>query len=173
MNYADIKRVDVANGPGVRVSLFVSGCTHHCKGCFNKEAWNFDFGTPFTENTIETIIKYLEPEYISGLTVLGGEPLDSANQAEVLKLLRIVKKRYPEKSIWCFTGYDFEEDIIGYMLKKYNETRELLSYIDVIVDGKFMEELKNVNLRFKGSSNQKTIMVQESLRENKTVLYEL
>lgn len=172
MNYAEIKKCDVANGPGVRVSLFASGCTHHCKGCFNPETWDFGYGKPFTEATEDEIIKYMEPEYIKGLTLLGGEPLEHCNQQGLLPLLRKVKDIYPDKDIWCFTGYDFEKDIKGYMLNKWEETKEILSYIDVLVDGEFMEDKKDLTLVFKGSSNQRTILVKESLEKGKIVYWE-
>ena len=172
MNYADIKQYDVANGPGVRVSLFVSGCTHHCKNCFNQVTWDFNYGKPFTEDTIHTIIEYLKPSYVAGLTLLGGEPLERTNQEGLLPLLRQIREVYPEKNIWCFTGYDFENDVIGRMMKAWPVTEELISYIDVLVDGEFIEELKNLTLRFKGSSNQRTIDVKASLKQGKTVLME-
>lgn len=172
MNYADIKRIDVANGPGIRVSLFVSGCNHHCKGCFNEVTWDFNYGNPFTEDTIKEIIGYLSPSYIKGLTILGGEPLEPSNQAGILPLLREVRKAYPNKSIWCFTGFDFEKDVLGKMYDSIPETKEILSLIDVLVDGKFEEDKKNLNLRFKGSSNQKTILVKESLESNTTILWD-
>lgn len=171
MNYADIKRCDVANGPGIRVSLFVSGCTHHCKECFNPETWDFNYGSPFTENEIEQIIEYMSPDYIKGITILGGEPFEHPNQQGLLPLLRRIRKVYPEKNIWCFSGYDFEKDILGRMLKEWEETEELLSYIDVLVDGEFMVDKKDLTLVFKGSSNQRTILVQESLKNNEIVLW--
>lgn len=172
MNYADIKQFDVANGPGIRISLFVSGCTHHCKGCFNEVAWDFNYGTLFTKDTIEQILEYLQPKYIAGLTILGGEPFEPQNQKEVLSLVKEVRKRYPEKSIWCYSGYDFEKDILGVMSKTYPETLELIKNLDVLVDGKFMLEKKDLGLRFRGSSNQRIIKVPESLKENKVVLWE-
>ncbi|MCX4326346.1 MAG: anaerobic ribonucleoside-triphosphate reductase activating protein [Lachnospiraceae bacterium] len=172
MNYAEIKKCDVANGPGVRVSLFVSGCTHHCKECFNPETWDFNYGMPFTASTEEEIIKYMEPEYIKGLTLLGGEPLEHCNQQGLLPMLRKVKQIYPEKDIWCFTGYDFEKDITGRMLGEWEETKEMLSYIDIMVDGEFMADKKDLNLVFKGSSNQRTIKVQESMACGETVYWE-
>lgn len=172
MNYAEIKKCDVANGPGVRVSLFVSGCTHHCKECFNPETWDFNYGREFTDNTEEEIIKYMEPEYIKGLTLLGGEPLEHCNQQGLLPLLRKVKRIYPEKNIWCFTGYDFEKDVTGHMLGEWEETKEMLSYIDVMVDGEFIADKKDLNLVFKGSSNQRTIMVQESMKCGEIVYWE-
>ena len=173
MNYADIKQYDVANGPGVRVSIFVSGCTHYCKGCFNKETWDFNFGQPFTEETIRTILKYMEPSYVKGLTVLGGEPMEPQNQPAVAELLKRVKEAYPEKSVWLFSGYDFEKDILDRMLEELPSTGEILSCLEVLVDGEFVEELKNLSLRFKGSSNQRTILVQESLKSGRVVLYAL
>lgn len=170
MNYADIKQYDVANGPGIRISLFVSGCTHHCKECFNPETWDFNYGKPFTEETIDTIIEYMSPDFIKGLTLLGGDPLEMPNQAPLIPLLKRVKEIYPDKDIWCFTGYDFEKDIVGNMYDNWPDTKELLSYIDVIVDGEFMLEQKDMNLHFKGSANQKTIKVRESLETGKTQL---
>ena len=172
MNYAGIKKLDVANGPGLRVTLFVSGCTHHCKGCFNKETWDFNYGEPFTEETEEEIMKELRRPQIAGLTLLGGEPFEQVNQKGLLPLVRKAKKEFPEKPLWCFTGYDFEKDILGRMITEWEETRELLSYIDILVDGKFVEELKDLNLRFKGSSNQRTILVKESLAAGKVILWE-
>ncbi len=169
MNYADMKNCDVANGPGVRVSLFVSGCTHHCKECFNPETWDFNFGEPFTKETEDKLIEWLKPDYIKGLTVLGGEPLEHVNQKAVLPLLRRVRETYPDKSIWCFTGYDFEKDILGRMVKEWDETEELISYIDVLVDGEFKIELKDLGLKFRGSSNQRIIKVQESLEKGEIV----
>ena len=173
MNYADIKQYDVANGPGVRVSVFVSGCTHYCKGCFNKEAWDFNYGTPFTEETIATVLEYMKPSYVKGLTVLGGEPMEPQNQPAVLALLKRVREVYPEKSVWMFSGYDFEKDMLGSMWDSIPETKEILSCLEVLVDGEFVEELKNLSLRFKGSSNQRTILVQESLAAGEVVLYDL
>ena len=172
MNYADIKQYDIANGPGVRISLFVSGCTHRCPNCFNEVAWDFNYGKPFTEETIETILEYLEPSYIWGLTLLGGEPMEHSNQKGLLPLLRRVKERYPDKTIWCFSGYLFDKDIVGRMVKEWPETEELLSYIDVMVDGEYVEAEKDLSKRFKGSANQRTIDVPTSLRENRVVLVE-
>ncbi len=173
MNYADIKQYDIANGPGVRVSLFVSGCTHRCRNCFNKEAWDFSYGEPFTEETEERLFSYLAKPYVKGLTLLGGEPFEKENQKALLPFLRKVKERFQEKDIWAFSGYDFEKDITGYMLREWEPTRELLSMIDVLVDGEFIEEQKSLNLRFKGSANQRTILVQESLATGEIVLYDL
>ncbi len=170
MNYAEIKYNDIANGPGVRTSLFVSGCTHHCPGCFNEIAWDFNYGKEFTQDTINDILKSLAPDYIAGLTLLGGEPFEYANQQGLLPLLRQVRQNFPDKNIWCFTGYLFDKDILEKMCPKWEITGELLSYIDVLVDGRFVESLKNLNLKFKGSENQRTILVPESLKSNKIVL---
>lgn len=172
MNYADIKRYDVANGPGVRVSVFVSGCTHRCPGCFNEEAWNFNFGKPFTQETIDYIIDLLKPDFYKGITFLGGEPLEHVNQQGLLPLARKIREVYPEKSIWCFTGYDFEKDVLGRMINEWPETKELLSYIDVLVDGEFIEAQKDLSLVFKGSANQRHILVQESMKSGSLVLWE-
>ena len=138
MNYADIKQYDISNGPGVRISLFVSGCTHRCKNCFNEEAWDFNYGKPFTGENIDQILEYLAPDYIWGLTLLGGEPFERSNQQGLLPLLRKVRERYPNKTIWCFSGYLFDRDIMGRMAGDWPETKELLSYIDVLVDGEFV-----------------------------------
>lgn len=171
MNYAEIKYNDVANGPGVRTTLFVSGCTHKCKGCFNQIAWDFNYGKEFTEKTINDIIESLKPDYITGLTLLGGEPFEHSNQKGLLPLLRKVKELFPSKTIWCFSGYLFDREILDDMCNKWSETKEMLSYIDVLVDGRFIEEQKNLMLQFKGSENQRTIMVQESLRKGEVVLW--
>ena len=172
MNYADIKRYDVANGPGVRVSVFVSGCTHRCPGCFNEEAWDFNFGKPFTQETIDYIIDLLKPDFYKGITFLGGEPLEHVNQQGLLPLARKIREVYPEKSIWCFTGYDFEKDVLGRMINEWPETKELLSYIDVLVDGEFIEAQKDLSLVFKGSANQRHILVQESMKSGSLVIWE-
>ena len=172
MNYADIKRYDVANGPGVRVSVFVSGCTHRCPGCFNEEAWDFNSGKPFTQETIDYIIDLLKPDFYKGITFLGGEPLEHVNQQGLLPLARKIREVYPEKSIWCFTGYDFEKDVLGRMINEWPETKELLSYIDVLVDGEFIEAQKDLSLVFKGSANQRHILVQESMKSGSLVLWE-
>lgn len=169
MNYATIKNCDIANGPGVRVSLFVSGCTHRCPGCFNEVAWDFDYGEPFTQNTIDYIVSLLKPDYIQGLTLLGGEPFEPENQGAVVELLRQVKAAYPEKSIWAFSGYLFEKDILSGRLR---DTREYLSYLDVLVDGPFIQEKKDLSLRFRGSRNQRLIDVPASLQKGETVLWQ-
>jgi anaerobic ribonucleoside-triphosphate reductase activating protein len=169
MNYADIKQYDVANGEGIRVSLFVSGCTHHCKECFNKEAWDFDYGKPFTKKEITCIIEYLRPTYVAGLSLLGGEPMEMSNQEALLPLLRQVHETYPEKNIWCYSGYLFDRDIVGRMCKESEITRELLSYIDILVDGEFIQEKKNLKVNFRGSDNQRIIDVKKSLAQGEVV----
>lgn len=173
MHYATIKECDIANGPGVRVSVFVSGCNHHCKGCFNEIAWNFEYGNEFTEETINKILKDLDKDYIEGLSLLGGEPLEHANQRGLLPLVKKVKERFPEKNIWCYTGFDYEKDVMGNMYKNWDETKELINNIDVIVDGKFEQELKNPSLKFRGSSNQRVIDVPKSIKEDKVIWADL
>ena len=172
MNYAVIKNCDIANGPGVRVSLFVSGCTHHCKGCFNEVAWDFEYGTPFTQETIDKILCMLKPSYIRGLTLLGGEPFEPQNQEPIVELLRQIKKTMPEKSIWAFSGYLFDRDILSGRLGDWKVTQEYLSYLDVLVDGPFVEEKKNLSLRFRGSENQRLIDVPASLAAHEIVLWQ-
>lgn len=172
MNYATIKNCDIANGPGVRVSLFVSGCTHRCPGCFNEEAWDFNYGNPFTQETIDKILAMLKPSHVKGLTLLGGEPFEPQNQPEVVNLLRQVKAAYPEKSIWAFSGYLFDKDILAGRLGPWEITKEFLSYLDVLVDGPFVMSKKDLTLRFRGSSNQRLIDVPASLREEQIVLWE-
>ena len=172
MNYATIKNCDIANGPGVRVSLFVSGCTHRCEGCFNQEAWDFHFGKPFTQETIDRILAMLAPGYIRGLTLLGGEPFEPENQGPIVELLRQVKATYPEKSVWAFSGYLFDRDILPGKLGDPAITREYLGYLDVLVDGPFVEAKKDLALRFRGSSNQRLIDVPKTLKEGKIVLWE-
>ena len=157
MNYGNIKECDIADGPGVRVSLFVSGCRHHCKGCFNKETWDFGYGKPYTKETEDEIIRLLAPSYIQGLTLLGGEPFEPENQKELAGLLKRVRETYPDKDIWCYTGYLYDVDL-SKGGKVYTEvTEEMLSYIDVLVDGEFIEEEKDVTLVFRGSRNQRII----------------
>ena len=172
MNYAEIKNCDIANGPGVRISLFVSGCTHHCPGCFNQVAWDFDYGQPFTQQTIDQILEMLKPGYIKGWTLLGGEPFEPENQGAIVELLRQIKEKYPEKSIWAFSGYLFDRDILSGRLGNWEITKEYLSYLDVLVDGPFVEAKKNLSLRFRGSENQRIIDVPASLAANRIVLWQ-
>ena len=172
MYYGEIKKCDIANGEGVRVSLFVSGCTHHCPGCFNADTWNFKYGSEYTDQTEKEILEALSPSYINGLTLLGGEPFEPENQPGLLELSRRIKAAYPEKSIWSFTGYLFDRDILAKRLGPWEVTQELLSYLDVLVDGPFVASLKNLNLRFRGSSNQRLIDVPASLKTGAVVLWD-
>lgn len=172
MNYADLKKTDIANGPGVRVSLFVSGCRHHCKNCFNQEAWDFNCGSPFTEDTIAEILFALAPDYVAGLSLLGGEPFEPENQEGLLKLVRQVRQHFPQKTIWCYTGFTLETDLLTGRTGNPDTVLELLSLLDVLVDGKFVEALKDPGLLFRGSSNQNIIDVPKSLAAGHTVLLE-
>ncbi|MEA4932994.1 MAG: anaerobic ribonucleoside-triphosphate reductase activating protein [Lawsonibacter sp.] len=169
MNYADIRPIDVANGPGVRVSLFVSGCSHHCEGCFNPETWAFDYGRPFGEEQEENILVLLNRSYIHGLSLLGGEPFEPQNQEPVLRLARRVREKFPNKDIWCYSGYQFEELLAGTV---GSHSRVLLQELDVLVDGPFILEQKSLSLRFRGSGNQRLIDVPASLHEGNVVLWD-
>ena len=169
MNYGEIKKTDIANGLGVRVSLFVSGCTHHCKGCFNPQTWDFNYGKPFDEDTVGKIIDYLSPSYITGLTVLGGEPMEKENQRELYPFIKKVKETFPQKDIWIYSGYVFEDEILSGRAH-CEVTDSLLSYTDVLVDGRFEEDKKNITLKFRGSENQRIIDVKKSLKTGKTVI---
>lgn len=171
MNYATIKNCDIANGPGVRVSLFVSGCTHRCKGCFNEIAWDFAYGEPFTQQTVDTILSMLAPDYVKGITLLGGEPFEPENQPALVDLLRQIKEKYPQKSIWAFSGYLFDRDILAGKLGPWEITEEFIGYLDVLVDGPFILEKKDLSLRFRGSSNQRIIDVPASLKKGEIVLW--
>ena len=171
LNYSNIKTYDIANGPGIRLSLFVSGCTHHCKGCFNQMTWDFDYGQPFTEETIDYIMKQMAQDCYQGITLLGGEPMEPVNQKGLLPLVKRFKETYPEKDLWCYTGYLYDEDLLGHFCKVMPETEELLKRIDVLVDGEFILAKKDITLLFKGSSNQRTIDVQRSRKEGKIVLW--
>ena len=157
MNYGSIKPYDIANGPGVRVSLFVSGCRHHCKGCFNPETWDFHYGKPFDNAAEKEILDALSPDYISGFSLLGGEPFEPENQAVLAPLLLKIRKRYPQKDIWCYSGYLYDKDMIpgGRIYTEFTE--DMLSCIDVLVDGEFIEAEKDISLPFRGSRNQRIL----------------
>lgn len=159
MYYGDVRSCDIANGPGVRVSLFVSGCRHHCKGCFNEETWDFTYGKEFTETVKKEIFSYLQKDYIQGFTLLGGEPFEPENQKEMVKLLREMKRRFPNKDIWCYTGYLYPVDLKKGGRVYTEDTEEMLSCIDVLVDGPFVEEEKDLSLVFRGSRNQRVIQL--------------
>ena len=157
MYYGEIKKCDIANGPGVRVSLFVSGCRNHCPGCFNKETWDFCYGKPFTPETKEHIIELLKPDYIEGFSLLGGEPFEPENQKELVLLLKEIKEICPDKNIWSYTGYTYEKDLMQGGKVHTSFTEEMLSYIDILVDGRFIEAQKDITLKFRGSANQRIL----------------
>ena len=170
MNYGNIKYFDIADGPGVRTTIFVSGCTHHCPGCFQPETWDFAFGEEYTQEVEDKIIESLAPDYVDGLTLLGGEPMEKANQRALLSLVKRVKALYPHKDIWCYTGYTLETDLLQESRARCEVTDEFLSFIDVLVDGEFMEALRDLTLLFRGSRNQRLIDFKETLKKGETVL---
>lgn len=197
MNYGEIKKYDIANGEGVRVSLFVSGCTHRCRGCFNPETWDFGYGKPFTEETKRELLASLSPEYIAGLTLLGGEPFEVENQRALVPFLRGMKELYPDKDVWCYTGYTLETDLLGAGSEQWEKVRhksadcgdancwqaqrmyprcectdEMLSLIDVLVDGRFVEAKKDISLVFRGSSNQRLIDLPKTWEAGEICLWE-
>lgn len=171
MNYAEIKKTDIANGEGVRVSLFVSGCRRHCKNCFNKVTWDFSYGKPFTEEVEEELLQALSPDYIAGLTLLGGDPMELENQRVLYPFVQKVRARLPEKTIWCYTGYTFKDGAIEEEQANCEVTRAFISLFDVLVDGRFIEDLKDIRLVFRGSSNQRIIDVKKTLSSGNIVLY--
>lgn len=170
MYYSVIKDCDIANGEGVRITLFVSGCTNRCEHCFQPETWNFEYGREFTEDTVAQLLKMLSPAYIRGLTLLGGEPMEPKNQPTLLNLVKTVRSTLPNKDIWCFTGFTYEQlkEEGGY--PRCDATDEFLENLDVLVDGRFVNELKNLTLRFRGSSNQRLIDMKKTLQEGHVVL---
>lgn len=171
MYYADIKSYDIANGEGCRVTLFVSGCTNRCKGCFQPETWDFHYGQPYTKDTEENILNLLQNPHIEGLTILGGEPFEPFNQAELVNLLHIVKQKFPLKNIWCFTGFVYDKDLLKGQRKHTNATDEMLSYIDVLVDGPFILQQRDISLYFRGSCNQRVLDMKKTLQTGSIVLY--
>lgn len=173
MHYGEIKKFDIANGEGVRVSLFVSGCRNQCPGCFQPQTWNFEFGHLYTAKTEQEILQALQPAYIAGLTVLGGEPFEPENQRDLLPLLQKVRKLFPEKDIWCYTGYLLDQDLLEGGRRHCEVTDDLLACLDVLIDGPFMEEKKDLGLQFRGSSNQRIIDVPRSLQNMEVVWHEL
>ena len=172
MYYGEIKKCDIANGEGVRVSLFVSGCTHHCPGCFNQDTWDFCYGKEYTDETEQEILDALSPDYINGLSLLGGEPFEPQNQKVLVQLLRKVREQYPQKTVWCYSGYLFDRELLSESRARCEYTDEMLSMIDILVDGRFVEKLKDIRLVFRGSSNQRIIDVKKSLESGKIVLGE-
>ena len=161
MNYCEIKNCDIANGEGIRVSLFVSGCTHRCEGCFNAETWDFNAGVKFTEETEEEILAMLNKPYINGLTLLGGEPFEVQNQRRLVPFLKRVRAKLPDKNIWCYTGYTYETDLLSDSRARCDCTDEMLSMIDVLVDGEYIEAEKDISLAFRGSRNQRIIRLKQ------------
>lgn len=170
MYYGALKKTDIANGPGVRVSLFVSGCTHHCKECFNPETWSFTYGEEYTDKVTAEILAALEPSYIQGITVLGGEPFEPSNQRELLPLYHVIREKYPNKTIWVYSGYTLENELLKESRARIDITDEILSLIDVLVDGEFVLEKKNMMLKFRGSENQRIIDLRKSLAAGETIL---
>lgn len=173
MYYGEIKKCDIANGEGVRTSLFVSGCTRHCPYCFNYQTWDFNYGKLYTEDTQQEILDSLSPSYITGLSLLGGEPFEKENQIVLVNLLKEVKRLYPNKTIWCYTGNTLEKDLLQESKYRTGVTDEMLSYIDVLVDGEFVNDLKDISLEFRGSSNQRIIDLKSTLLRKEVVLYTL
>ena len=171
MNYGEIKNCDIANGIGVRVSLFVSGCTNHCEGCFQPQTWDFDFGQPFTYETEQSIIEMLSPDYINGLTLLGGDPMEPKNQQALLPFVRRVKAKLPTKTVWAYSGFTYEELKTEGSYPRCEVTDELLDLIDVLVDGRFEQELKDICLRFRGSSNQRIIDLNKTRQSDKIIIW--
>lgn len=172
MNYGEIKKNDIANGEGVRTSLFVSGCRHHCKNCFNQQTWDFSFGEPFTEETMLEILNDCEPYWINGLSLLGGEPFEPENQKVLLPFLIMFKERYPDKNVWCYTGFTLEEILGKNNSRAHTDiSNEMLLLIDILVDGRFEEDKKDITLKFRGSSNQRVIDLKKTIKENKIVLH--
>lgn len=172
MYYGNLKKCDIANGIGVRVTLFVSGCTNHCPDCFQPQTWDFHYGKPFTDDTRAEIFAELDKPYVNGLTVLGGEPFEPENQKALLPLMRRIRTLYPDKSVWCYTGYDYEKDILAGKLGPWEVTLELLGCIDILVDGEFHQQEKDLTLRFKGSRNQRIIDVKASRQADAVVLWD-
>ena len=172
MNYGNIKECDIADGPGVRVSLFVSGCRHHCKGCFNEETWNFNYGQPYTEETEAEILNSLDSNFIQGFTLLGGEPFEPENQRALVPFLKRVRTECPNKDVWCFSGYTLDGELMKASRARCECTDEMLSLIDVLVDGRYVEALRNLALTFRGSENQRIIDLNQTRKQGRIVLWE-
>ena len=174
MHVGEVMTADVANGKGMRVSVFVSGCRNHCKGCFQPQTWNFNYGREYTPEIEQFIIDELSKSYYDGITILGGDPMEPENQEPVLQLLRRIKKELPDKNVWAYTGYVYDRDLVpGGKRFVDGVTRELLESIDILIDGRFVEELKNLMLNFRGSSNQRIIKMKETLETGEVILSEL
>lgn len=174
MHVGEVMTADVANGEGMRVSVFVSGCRNHCKGCFQPQTWDFNYGREYTPEIEQFIIDELSKSYYDGITILGGDPMEPENQEPVLRLLRRIKKELPDKNVWAYTGYVYDRDLVpGGKRFVDGVTRELLESIDILIDGRFVEELKNLMLNFRGSGNQRIIKMKETLETGQVVLSEL
>ena len=171
MNFATIKKRDIANGPGVRVSLFVSGCTHRCEGCFNEIAWDFSYGEPFTDAVENELLEALSPDFIAGITLLGGEPFEPENQRALLPFLKRVREAFPQKTVWCYSGYTLEQ-LQGESRARCEVTDEMLAILDVLVDGRFVLAKKNIRLRFRGSENQRLIDMNKTRETGEIVLWD-
>lgn len=173
MHYGELKKCDIANGTGVRVTLFVSGCTNRCPGCFQPQTWDFCYGRPFTDETEAEIFRELDKSYVDGLTLLGGEPFEPQNQPTLTSLLRRVKERYPNKTIWCFSGFRLHDELLCEgSYPRTEHTDKMLSYIDVLVDGRFVQELKDISLQFRGSRNQRIIDLNRTRETGEIVIWE-
>ena len=172
MYYGEIKRMDVANGIGIRATLFVSGCTNRCKNCFQPQTWNFCYGQEFTEETLAELMDALKPSYVRGLTLLGGEPFEPANQRVLVDVLRRVRAAYPEKDVWVFSGFTLDEELMKDSYARCEVTDEMLSMVDVLVDGRYVDELRDLALQFRGSSNQRIIDMNRTRAEGKIVLWQ-
>ena len=173
MNYGEIKNCDIANGEGIRATLFVSGCTNHCENCFQPQTWDFDYGKPFDKAAADKIIEMLRPDYINGLTLLGGEPFEPRNQRELVPFLHRVRETYPKKTIWAFSGFTLDDELLkDGSYPRCEVTDEMLSLVDVLVDGRYVERLHDISLRFRGSSNQRLIDMNETRKEGKIVLWD-
>ncbi len=170
MYYGELKKRDIANGLGVRVALFVSGCTNHCEECFNRDTWDFHFGRPYTQETENEIIEAMRPDFVRGLSLLGGEPMEPKNQPQLLALVKRAKKELPDKDIWCYTGFTYDELLDRRAYPNTEIVEELLSYIDVLVDGRFEKDKRNLMLKFRGSENQRLIDLNATRKENRVVL---
>lgn len=171
MYYGNIKKYDIANGQGVRISLFVSGCTNHCKNCFQPETWDFEYGKLYTKETEKEILDFLKNDFCKGLSLLGGDPFEFSNQEELVKLCKKAKTQFPNKDIWAWTGFILDQDLLDSGRRHGPYTDELLSYIDVLIDGPFIDVQKNIQLAFRGSENQRVIDLKKSLAQKEIVLY--
>ena len=173
MHYGELKKCDIANGIGVRVTLFVSGCTNHCPDCFQPQTWDFDYGRVFTDETKAEIFAELDKSFVNGLTVLGGEPFEPRNQRELLPLLREIREKYPQKTVWCFTGFRLEDELLrSGSYPRCEVTDAMLACINVLVDGRFVRELKDISLQFRGSRNQRVIDMDRTRETGHTVIWE-